>query len=207
MRTPDAASHPRLQRFATNFHLDQHVAHFLSKADALLELEVDSVPATLQLRDGALPRLTQFTGSSQAAQAVVPGRPVQHIHLNSGDLTQEVAENLAKSSAPVQVLGAATSSHSVDLVNTLTQCMGHLVHLRIVTTYNFSDAPDSTYFANIADALTSLQDLQSCEIWGLHWTSTKKSFNDETKVWQSQSFNAHSLLTEGNLLDNLYFPY
>ena len=61
-----------------------------------------------------------------------------------------------------------------------------------------------TYFANIADALKSLPDLQSCEIWGLHWISSKKSFHDA-------AFNSDNLLTDGNLIDNiysdLYFPY
>ncbi|KAF9534405.1 hypothetical protein CPB83DRAFT_756487 [Crepidotus variabilis] len=207
--------YPRLRRLACSFHLDPNVVHFLNKTHNVVELEVESIPpssqkADIHLRSEALPRLAQFTGSSHAAQIIVPGRPIEHIHLNSGDLTEEVAENLAKSTAPILVLGAATSSHSVSLIGTLTRCMEHLVHLRIVTTYNFSDAPDATYFANIADALTSLPDLQTCEIWGLHWISSKKSFYDESRVWQSEGFNTNNLMADGNFLDNisdLIFPY
>jgi len=140
-------SYPRLKRLVCSFNLDHNVTRFLNNSDAINELEIDSLPVsettTFDLRDDALSHLSQFTGSAQAAQVVVPGRPVEHIHLNSGDLTEEVAVNLAKSTLPVLVLGAATSSHSVSLIGTLTQCMERLVHLRIVTTYNFTDAPDT----------------------------------------------------------------
>ncbi|KDR83355.1 hypothetical protein GALMADRAFT_219188 [Galerina marginata CBS 339.88] len=215
LRTRDDSTYLRLRRFASSFHLDDNVAHFLNKTEALLELEVDSSCnplAPLSLRDDALPRLNKFTGSSRAAQCIVPGRPVEHIHLNSGDLTEELAESLAKSAAPVTVLAAATSSHSVSLIGALTRWMVHLVHLRIVTTYNFSDAPDTMYFANIADALTSLPDLQSCEIWGLHWVSSKKSFHDQGRVWESESFNSsyippNDLLANGSFLDDLYSDF
>ena len=150
MRTRDDSTYHRLEHFASSFHIDHHIVHFLQKANALLELEVDSLPpspAIPSLEPDALPMLSQFTGSSQAAQYVVPGRPVELIHLNSGDLTEDVAESLAKSTAHVLLLAAATSSHSVALIGTLTQCMDHLVHLRIVTTFNFSEPPDavSTY--------------------------------------------------------------
>ncbi|KAF4619607.1 hypothetical protein D9613_005577 [Agrocybe pediades] len=216
MRTRDDSSYTRLRRFASSFNLDENLAHFLNKADALQELEVDPFhdpPSPVaELRMGALPRLTHFTGSTQAAQCIVPGRPIQHIHLNSGDLTEDVAESLAQSSAPIVVLAAATSSHSVALIKTLTRCMERLVHLRIVTTYHFSDAPDNMYFANIADALTSLPDLQSCEIWGLHWVSSKKSFHDHGRVWESEAFNPsyippNNLLTNGTFLDDLYSDF
>ncbi|KAF8204947.1 hypothetical protein BJ912DRAFT_1052252 [Pholiota molesta] len=126
------------------FHLDAHVAHFLNKAPALRELEVDDAvqdDAAAALHADALPLLAEFTGSSLAAQVLVPGRPVEHIHLVSGDLTEELAATLARSAAPILVLAAATSSHSVSLIGTLTRCMERLVHLRIVTTYNFRMPP------------------------------------------------------------------
>jgi hypothetical protein len=87
--------------------------------------------------------------------------------------------------------------------------MEHLAHLRIVTTYSFSHPPDTTYFTDIANALTSLPDLQSCEIWGLHWISSRKSFQDG-RVWESEPFNnstyipANTLLTNGTFLEDLY---
>lgn len=215
MATRDDASYHRLTHFSSAFHLDDNLVHFLNKTDALLELELDprpSNPPLLGLRDGALPLLKHFAGSSQAAQYLVPGRPVENIHLSAGDLTEEVAVSLSKSTASILVLAAATSSHSVSLIGTLTRCMEHLVHLRIVTTYNFSHLPDTTYFSDIADALTSLPDLQSCEIWGLHWISAKKSFHDQGRVWESESFNntyipANTLLTNPSFLDDLYSDF
>lgn len=122
----------------------------LVKTNALLDLEVDSLPPTTvipSLGPNVLPKLFQFTGSSQAAQYVVPGRPVESIHLNSGDLTEDIAKSLTKSTAHVLLLAATTNSHSVALIGTLIQCMDHLVHLRIVATFNFLEPPNavSTY--------------------------------------------------------------
>lgn len=146
MQTPDTSVYNRLDRFTCSFNLDQSLAHFLNKTPALRKLHIHSLPTSpsefvSSLRPDALPLLFQFHGSSHAAQFIVPGRPVEDIHLASGDLTEEVARSLAYSTGPVRELSAVTSSHSVSLIGTLTRCMERLVHLRIVTC-NFSDAPD-----------------------------------------------------------------
>ena len=73
----------------------------------------------------------------------MPGRPVESIHLNSGDLTEDVVESLAKSTARVLLLAAATTSHSLGPIGTLAQCMDHLDHLKIITTTNFPEPPDA----------------------------------------------------------------
>ena len=146
IHTRDDSTYHRLEHFASSFHIDHHLVHFLQKTNALLDLEVDSLPPTTVIPSlglNALPKLSQFTGSSRAAQYVVPGRPVESIHLNSGDLTEDVLESLAKSTAHVLLLVAATSSHSVGLIGTLTQSINHLVHLKIATTINFSELPDA----------------------------------------------------------------
>jgi hypothetical protein len=139
-------SFPRLLHFGCSFPLDANVAAFLSKTDAVVELELDAISTNSQsipaLPVASLPRLSQFVGSSQAAQAVVPGRPVESIHLSSGNLTETDVVSLAKSTAHVVILGATTSSLPVPLLESLTQCMPHLVYLRMMTTYNFSEAPD-----------------------------------------------------------------
>ena len=139
--------YPRLQRFACSFHLDPHLVHFLNKSSSITELKIDSIPLSdspmLPLPTTALPFLAHFTGSALAAQLIVPGRPVQYVDLNSGDLTDDVARNLALSTAPIRALGANTSSHSVSLIATLTSCMDRLQHLRIVTTFTFTDLPDT----------------------------------------------------------------
>ncbi|TFK43162.1 hypothetical protein BDQ12DRAFT_709004 [Crucibulum laeve] len=193
LRTPEDTTYPRLTHFASSFAFDEHVVHFLQKAGALLDLEVDSLPSldsrTLpSLSAVSLPRLTDFTGSSQAAQVIVPGRPVDTIHLNSGDMTEDVAESLAMSTAHVLVLGATTSSRPVPLLGSLAQRMPHLVYLRMMTTYEFADAPDAVFYENIANALTSLPDLKAFELSGMHWGSSQKELND-ARVWQSEPLN------------------
>ncbi|PPQ72522.1 hypothetical protein CVT24_004828 [Panaeolus cyanescens] len=213
MKTPDTSTYNRLNRFTCSFNLDHNLAHFLNKTPQLRQLHVHSLPTSSSdlvstLRPDALPLLSQFYGSSQAAQFIVPGRPVEEIHLHSGDLTEEVARSLAYSTGPVRDLSAVTSSHSVSLIGTLTRCMERLVHLRIVTC-NFSDAPDLAYVSNIADALRSLPDLQTCEIWGIHWVSSQKGFDDEDRVWHSETFNTDDVLNGNTVLDvsNLYFHH
>jgi hypothetical protein len=148
------------------------------------------------------------------------------IHLNSSDLTEDVARSLANPPLNVLLLEAATTSHSVGLIGTLTQCMDHLVHLRIVTTINFSEPPpgrddavskvtlfshfshlsSQSYFINVSNALRSLPDLRTCEIWGNHWVSSKNDFHDTsegTAVWELETFNR----PDENHLDNLYSDF
>jgi len=81
--------------------------------------------------------------------------------------------------------------------------MHYLVHLRIVTTFNFSEPPDASYFVDISNVLRSLSDLRTCEIWGIHWVSSKNDFHDEETVWESEPFNR----PDENQLDNLYSDF
>lgn len=142
---------PRLVHFSCSFPLDSHLASFLSTTEALLELEISGseiLPIPV-LPDASIPRLSHFIGSSHAANAVVPGRPVESIHLQSGDLTESDAVTLAKSSAQIIILSATTSSLPVSLLETLTQCMPRLAYLRMMTTYNFPQAPDVVSYLSI----------------------------------------------------------
>jgi F-box-like len=199
---------PRLQHLACSFPLDSHVVEFLSNAEALLELEVDGISSprtfpipTLPVK--SLPRLCGFKGSSHAATAIIPGRPVESIHLSSGDLTQDDITLLAQSTAHVAILGATTNSLPVPLLQSLTHHLPHLIYLRIMTTYIFSEGPDvvrlsyghyshnvlrqfsQTFYQNIADALTSLPNLRAFELSGMPWGSSLKTTENERRVWQS----------------------
>jgi hypothetical protein len=146
--------YPRLLHFSCSFALDSHVATFLSKADALSHIELDdSFDDTLEIEQSipplpsaTIPHLTQFIGSSRAANTIVPGRPVHTIHLLSGDIAERDILNLAKSSAPVVIFGATTSCLPAPLLDTLARSMPHLAYLRIMTTYNFANAPDVVSF-------------------------------------------------------------
>jgi hypothetical protein len=205
LQASESSTYPQLTRFASSFPLDSNVARFLEKADALQELEVDSLSSSDSLpmpplSNTSLPRLYQFIGSSQAAQVIVPGRPVESIHLNSGDLTEDAVENLAKSTAPILLLGASTSSLSVPLLTRLSCRLPDLVYLRILATSTFSEAPDivspsihsprpsliqylQTFFKAVRDALQPFRAMESFELSDMHWGCSKKSVKDEEWIW------------------------
>lgn len=209
-----ASVYPRLLHFACSFSFDSYVANFLNKTHALVELEVDSVPvpsplSVASLPAASLPCLSQFIGSSHVAESIVPGRPIESVHLNSGDLTEGVVESLAKSTAHVVMLGATTSSLPVPLLRLLAEHMRHLVYLRMMTTYNFSEAPDvvsplaivatshrsttiiaQPFYENVANALASLPDLQTFELSGMHWGSSRKANEDTGRIWQSKPLSS-----------------
>ncbi|KAF9008695.1 hypothetical protein BDQ17DRAFT_1236270, partial [Cyathus striatus] len=194
LETPCHSSYDRLVHFSSSFSLDRHVAHFLSKTSNLVDLQLDSgspvdscLPITLP--PTSLPRLSEFAGPSDIAQAIVPGRPVETIHLTSGDMSLLAVEHLAKSTGRVVVLGASTSLLPVPLLVMLGQKMPHLVYLRMMTTYNFDGAPDTNFYHDIASALSSLHNLKAFELSGMHWGSSAKDLIDG-RVWQSEPFNS-----------------
>ena len=101
---------------------------------------VPSLPAT------TVPRLAQFIGSARAARVIVPGRPLQSIHLNEGDLGEEDLASLAQANADVLVLGATASTPPVPLLESIARHLPHLAYLRIMTTYHFTQAPEVVSF-------------------------------------------------------------
>lgn len=138
---------PRLLRFSCSFPLDYHVGKFLEKSESLAEVQVDSLvtpqmPHDALLSAASMPSLAQFSGSSEAAKYIVPGRPVQSIHIDSGDLTEDVVDSLAESASRITVLGAMSSLLPIPLLRLLSQRMPHLVYLRITATCSFEEAPD-----------------------------------------------------------------
>lgn len=140
----------RLRQFTCAFPFDSNVAQFLDKAPALLELDVDSMPyepssssiPIPSLSPTTIPHLVQFIGSARAARAIVPGRPLQNIQLNEGDLVEEDVACLAQSDANVLVLGAIASTPPVALLEAIARHLPHLAYLRIMTTYHFTHAPE-----------------------------------------------------------------
>jgi hypothetical protein len=139
----------RLRQLTCAFPFDSNVARFLAKAPALLELEVDSIPyepstsiPIPSLSPTTIPHLNQFIGSARAARVIVPGRPLQNIHLNEGDLVEDDVACLAQANANVLVLGATASTPPVALLESIARHLPHLVYLRIMTTYHFTHAPE-----------------------------------------------------------------
>lgn len=144
--------YPRLEFFSCNFPLDASVCSFLARTPSLRELQLGQgpsgvlastqspLPATLPA--SALPRLALFMGPSEAASVLVPGRPLESVHLFSGDLTEDVLFALARSAAPITIFGAFTHSLSPSVLLCLAANLPHLHCLRIMTMYHSSYQPD-----------------------------------------------------------------
>ncbi|TFK76129.1 hypothetical protein BDN72DRAFT_885585 [Pluteus cervinus] len=198
---------PRLRHFSCSFPFDHHVAQFLNSTNALEELSLEAIipetnpPAPPSLHPLSLPRLSQFNGSSQTAQAIVPGRPVTTIALTTGDLTDSVVETLARSTAHVDYLTATTSSLAVPLLGSLSRHMRKLVFLSLSPTYSFSAPPDVTFYEEVAGALGSLPDLKVFELGGMRWGSCTKPDNEDERIWQSKPLSG---VINAAPIDDLY---
>jgi hypothetical protein len=199
----------RLQQFNCAFPLDFNVREFLGKTPALLQLEVDFMPCVPSLPIPSLPvtsipNLVQFAGSPRAARAIVPGRPVESIHLNEGDLVEEDLARLALGTADVTVLGATASTPPVPLLECIARHLPHLAYLRIMTTFPFHHAPEVVSFISflchinhsdpcvtqgfmdqVANALAALPDLTAFELSGMQWGSSKPGDGGSKRIWQS----------------------
>ncbi|KAJ6510025.1 hypothetical protein C8R47DRAFT_1096452 [Mycena vitilis] len=196
---PSNLVYPQLQRFASSFPFDSRVAAFFDNAPALQSAQVESSQSPLSLARTSLPRLAEFTGCASAAVAVVPGRPVESIYI-SGDLTEDLVPAFAKSTAPVTILSITTSSAPLLLLQVLGQHLPHIMYLRITSTCNLP-APPSTvsrksslslwlltrciqiFYEQVAEALAFFPELQSFELSGMYWSSSKQT-DDTQRTWQ-----------------------
>ncbi|KAJ7047587.1 hypothetical protein C8F04DRAFT_13783 [Mycena alexandri] len=188
---PDTLVYTQLQHFACSFPFDSRVAAFLNNAPALESVQVESTSLESPLVAASLPRLAEFTGCSSAAAVVVPGRPVESIHINSGELTEDLVPALAKSTAMVTVLSITTSSSPMPLLQTLGQHLPHIMYLRITSTCNLPAPPTTIFYQQVAEALAFFPNLQSFELSGMYWPSSKQPHNPQ-RVWQSQPFTTES---------------
>ncbi|KAN0097691.1 hypothetical protein V8E55_002137 [Tylopilus felleus] len=185
----DISAYNSLVHFTSTFPLDDNVATFLQKTPSLLELEVDSIPTYTapipHLPPTAIPRLEQFIGSARAATLVVPGRPVQSIHLNGSTLVDDDVALLARSTAPVLVLGAATNLSPAPFLQLLHRHLPHLAYLRVMSTQNLFQPPSPDFYEQVAGVLASFTELNAFELSGMHWGSQRKSDDESKRVWQS----------------------
>lgn len=221
----------RLTRFSSTFPFDSHVTNFLERIPALTELELDPDPVSSHtetiapLSPSILSALSEFTGPSHVARAVVPGRPVQSIHITSGDLTTETVQSLKAATADIVMLCASTSAQPVPFLQSLTLHLPRIVYLRLMTTYTFTEAPDAVsfflsnccsspsliasiqaFYESVANALNTLPALVTFELSGMHWGSYTTPQEGDKRVWQSQPLTADSP-SEADVVidDDLYF--
>ncbi|KAF5370018.1 hypothetical protein D9758_001263 [Tetrapyrgos nigripes] len=194
-----------LAAFACSFPFDSHVAAFLKTTPALLRLEVDpESQAYFNPEDASIiPHLEQFRGSSQVAQAIVPGRPVHSVFITSGELTDVVA-HLADSVSNVSILEATISSSPAPLLHLISERLPHVTHLRI--TYNSSEAPDTAFYEDVGSALDAFPRLQTFEFSGMHWGSLKNNeISSEQNSSELQQTDAPSFETIDVDIDSEFF--
>ncbi|KAL5488122.1 hypothetical protein ACEPAI_6230 [Sanghuangporus weigelae] len=173
----------RLTHFSCNLPLDDAICSFLQRVPAVKELQLGEYEATLpasmtlqsvpMLPATALPRLAFFMGPSDAATVLVPGRPLESVHLYPGDLSDEVLDALSRASSPITVLGALTHSLSPSTLQCLADSLPHLHFLRIMTMYHASNPPDESFYAQVVQILSALPDLVGAELAGFRWFSWK----------------------------------
>ncbi|KAG9317237.1 hypothetical protein JVU11DRAFT_1430 [Chiua virens] len=186
----DAAC-PQLVQFTSTFLFDDDVARFLQKTPSLLELEVDSIPTILprtppvpSLPISSIPHLEQFSGSARVASLIVPGRPVSNIHLNGPSLTEDDISLLARSTAPVLVLAAATNASPISFLQLLHRHLPSLAYLRVVSTQNLFEPPSAEFYTQVSNILEAFSELNALELFGMHWGSHR--IRDKSKrVWHS----------------------
>ncbi|KDQ64819.1 hypothetical protein JAAARDRAFT_145966 [Jaapia argillacea MUCL 33604] len=179
-----------LRHFTCSFPLDSHVAHFLAETPTLIELQVDSAPTSshhpcASLPSTSIPNLNQFIGSATAAKEIVPGRPVETVHLYNGELTEESIGDLARSTAPIAALGAMTRMAPVTVLDTLARHIPSIAYLRLMAVDDFSVLPTSEFYEQVAAKLAGLPELSTFELCGIHWGSFKRDEGHDRRVWQA----------------------
>ncbi|KAG6378483.1 hypothetical protein JVT61DRAFT_12743 [Boletus reticuloceps] len=142
----------------------------------------------------------QFIGSSRAAALIVPGRPVNSIHLNDSTLTDDVIPLLARSTGPVLVLGAVTNASPVPLLQLLHRHLPRLAYLRVMSTQNLFQPPSPEFYEQVANVLTSFPELNAFELSGMHWGSQRKADNDSKRVWQSSPLSNPTFPSDEHVL-------
>jgi hypothetical protein len=139
-------TYSRLHSFTSSFPFDSHVAGFLEYTPALERLELDTTPISRtvplpQLSHVAIPRLVHLMGSCQAVKVIVPGRPLESIHIHDGDLSEDEVACLAQSTGHIAVLGAITSALLVPFLQSLARHFPYLAYLRLMAPFHVSLKP------------------------------------------------------------------
>lgn len=183
--------YPRLRQFTCSFPFDTNVVNFLSKTPNLESLSLDHIPTpddsplTPCIPPTVVPHLTQFAGPQHAALALVPSRSLVSVQLHDGDLTEDIVEALAGDTSSLLVFSASTSSPPLPILRSISSSMSKLMYLRLMSTQNFLDVPDRTFFIEVADVLYDILDLTAFELCGMHWNSSKQkiSESEERRIW------------------------
>ncbi|TDL29321.1 hypothetical protein BD410DRAFT_892640 [Rickenella mellea] len=191
----DETVYDRLTSFVSNYSLDANVARFLRYTPSICDLQLGGYgtsPAINPLPISFLPYLSLFIGSCEAVAVLAPGRPLESVHLHSGSLTDDVFVALSRSTGPVKVFGAFTTSLSPNLLSSLASNLPHIQHLRIMTMFHSSNHyRDEIFYSQAAQILGALPELMTAELAGIHLASLQKKHAAGVRSdWRDKGFHA-----------------
>ena len=222
-------TYTRLHTFTSSFPFDAHVTGFLERTPALERLELDTAPVSgttplPHLSQAAIPRLMHLMGSCQAVKVIVPGRPLESIHIHDGDLSEDEVACLAQSTGHIAVLGAITSALLVPFLKSLARHLPYLAYLRLMAPFHVSlkpfddvrhpsspthflpkltTSPMQTFYEQVATTLTSMPQLLDFELSGMHWgSSCQPNEAGYKRIWQAAPINS---VPDHHLEDSLDF--
>ncbi|KAI9466749.1 hypothetical protein BJY52DRAFT_1201174 [Lactarius psammicola] len=171
-------TYPRLHEFTSSFPFDAHVTNFLERTPALERLELDTAPVS-------------GTAPLPPVKVIVPGRPLESIHIHDGDLTEDQVACLAQSTGHIAVLGAITSALLVPFLQSLARHLPYLAYLRLMAPFHVSSKQsDDTFYEQVASTLTSMPQLLDFELSGMHWASScQVNGASQKRIWQAVPMN------------------
>lgn len=142
-----SAIYPRLTRLSCNFTLDASVSEFLGRAHALTQLQLgvcasNNTPMSSS-PSPSLPRLHRFIGSCEDAVCVVPGHPLQVVHLHSGELNLGVLKALSQSTEPIEAFEAFNCPLTISMLSSIASNLPRLRHLRLMSMYHSYEQHDA----------------------------------------------------------------
>ncbi|KAH8830227.1 hypothetical protein DL96DRAFT_1592068 [Flagelloscypha sp. PMI_526] len=163
---------PLLQAFRSSFQLDNNVLGVLTHSSLLQSIEMTSnfLPGDCHKSlTKCCPSLNHFIGPPQVAALLVPGRPVERVHVLGTDLTPGLLDKLAASTRPIEVLEASVDyAHLPHVLRQLRHNMSKLVHVRLpsrIPIERVSWAEED----EISALLEGFSRLRSVELCGLRW--------------------------------------
>lgn len=130
---------PLLRSLRCSFHFDPHVATLLSHSVHLHSFEMSMSPHG---RPGdyppfskrSCPSLAHFMGPPKVAALLVPGRPVERLHMLGMELTGAILDKLAASTRSVEVLEANVDpAHLPAVIAHLRSTMPRISFLRLAS--------------------------------------------------------------------------
>lgn len=111
----------------------QVLDHFLISVPSLRHLKLSDHSTSLNLPPEALPSLSSFRGSANAAASILPGRPVQYLYLlgHDSDVNRDNLPRMAQTSVPLRCLDLSAMSVRPTLLRNVSNHLSTVEILKI----------------------------------------------------------------------------